>query len=134
MSIESDFESIPIGFDLGEWEILLDEKAVNDRADLVQWQSREIIDRLHLAPPGATIENHPKMQFAKFTSLRSAIWAKSEHEFLKPFKIGSKVRIRGKVVEKFIKRGKFYRVSEFETIDENGDVLMRSRETGIHVE
>jgi hypothetical protein len=134
MSLQSDFEDIPIGFDLGEWKILLDEKTVNERADLIQWQNRTIIEHLHFAPPGATIENHPKMQFAKFTSLRSAIWAKSEHEFLKPFRIGSQVTIRGRVVEKYVKRGKYYRVSEFETIDENGEVLMRSRETGIHVE
>ncbi len=74
------------------------------------------------------------MQFAKFPELKSAIWAKSEHEFLKPFRIGSKIRIRGRIIDKFIKRGKFYKVAEFETLDENGDVILRSRETGINVE
>jgi hypothetical protein len=134
MSLEEDFAAIPIGFDLGEVELILDEKTVQGRATLTQWQAMEVIEKFKAAPPGQTVELHPKMQFAKFTSLRSAIWAKSEHEFLKPLKIGSKVRIRGKVVDKYIKRGRFYRVSEFETIDENGEVLMRSRETGIHVE
>jgi len=134
MSLESDFEALPIGFDLGEWEMNLDEKTINSYADLMQWQAREVIDKLHFAPPGTSINRHPRMQFAKFTNLRSAIWAKSEHEFLKPFKIGTKIFIRGKIVDKFIKRGRFYKVAEFETLDENGEVLMRSRETGINVE
>jgi hypothetical protein len=134
MSLEEDFAAIPIGFDLGEWELVLDEKTIKDRAALTQWQAMNVVDKLKAAPPGQTIELHPKMQFAKFTGLRSAIWAKSEHEFLKPMKMGSKVIIRGRVVDKYTKRGRFYRVSEFETVDENGEVLMRSRETGIHVE
>ena len=134
MSLESDFESIPIGFDLGEWEMILDEETVNAHADRMQWQSREVIDKLHFAPPGTSIGLHPQMQFAKFTFLRSAIWAKSEHEFLKPFKIGTKISIRGKIVDKFVKRGRFYKVAEFETLDEKGEIIMRSRETGINVE
>jgi hypothetical protein len=134
MSLESDFEAIPVGFDLGEWEMVLDEKTVNTYAELMQWQSREILDQLDLAPPGISINMHPRMQFAKFSNLKSAIWAKSEHEFLKPFRMGTKIRIRGRIVDKFIKRGRFYKVAEFETLDENGEVIMRSRETGINVE
>ncbi|MBN1380895.1 MAG: hypothetical protein JXA41_04395 [Deltaproteobacteria bacterium] len=134
MSLEEEFAAIPIGFDLGEVEIVLDEKTVGDRAAVTQWQALGVIEKFKAAPPGQTIEIHPRMQFAKFTGLRSAIWAKSEHEFLKPLKMGSTVIIRGRVVDKYIKRGRFYRVSEFETVDENGEILMRSRETGIHVE
>ncbi len=134
MSLESEFESIPIGFDLGEWELILNEETVNNHAERMQWQNREVMDKLGFAPPGISINLHPQMQFAKFTNLKSAIWAKSEHEFLKPFKMGSKIKIRGKIVDKFIKRGKFYKVAEFETLDENGEVIMRSRETGINVE
>ena len=134
MSLESDFEAIPIGFDLGEWEMILDEETINTYADRMQWKAREVIDKLHCAPPGTSIGMHPRMQFAKFTKLKSAIWAKSEHEFLKPFKMGTKLRIRGKIVDKFVKRGRFYKVAEFEALDENGEVLMRSRETGINVE
>ena len=134
MSLESDFEAIPIGFDLGEWEMVLDEKTVNTYADLMQWQAREVIDQLHCAPPGMSIGMHPRMQFAKFSNLKSAIWAKSEHEFLKPFKMGTTIKIRGRIVDKFIKRGRFYKVAEFETLDEKGEIIMRSRETGINVE
>jgi exonuclease VII large subunit len=74
------------------------------------------------------------MKFNTFKNLRASIWAKSEHEFLKPMKVGSKVTISGRVVEKYEKRGRYYLVSEYETVDEKGEVLMRSRETGVNVE
>jgi hypothetical protein len=66
--------------------------------------------------------------------MKASIWAKSEHEFIKPIKIGSKVTIRGKIIEKFEKRGRNYVISEYETVDENGEVLLRSWETGLYVE
>ncbi len=134
MSEKSDFEAIPVGLDLGTMEMALDESTVNDRVGLVQWEARELVDKLHFAPSGISIHQHPRMRFAQFTNLRAAIWAKSEHEFLKPMRIGSKIFIRGKVVDKYVKRGRNYVVSEFEAVDETGEVLMRSRETSIHIE
>jgi acyl dehydratase len=74
------------------------------------------------------------MKFEKFPSLKAAIWAKSEHEFIRPMKVGSKVFVRGKVTDKYIKRGREYVVTEFEAVDEHGEVLLISRETGINVE
>lgn len=134
MSEKSLFDSQEIGLDLGTWEITLDEKTVRDKAALMQWTASELIDKMHLAPPGMSIDFHPKMKFAKFPALKAAIWAKSEHEFIKPLKIGSKAFVRGKIADKYIKRGKCFLVTEFETFDETGEVLMRSRETGINVE
>jgi len=48
--------------------------------------------------------------------------------------VGSKVFIRGKVTDKYIKRGREYLVAELETVDENGQVLLRSHETSVNVE
>lgn len=134
MSEKSDFEAIPVGLDLGILAMTLSEDNVNRRVELVQWQSRELIDKLHVAPPGISIVQHARMKFAKLPDLQAAIWAKSEHEFIKPMKIGSKIFIRGKIVDKYVKRGRNYVVSEFETVDEAGDVLLKSRETSVHVE
>jgi hypothetical protein len=134
MSEKSDFESIPIGLELGTLEMTLDEDTVNNGMALVQWKARELVDRLGVAPPGITIGQHARIKWMKFPDMRAGIWAKSEHEFIKPMKIGSKISIRGKVVDKYVKRGRNYLVSEFETVDESGEVLMSSRETGVHVE
>ena len=134
MSEKPGFQAITIGEDLGTIEMTLDKKAINDWVTLVQWQVRELIENLHVAPPGISIEQHPRMEFAKFSDLRAGIWAKSEHEFLKPMRVGSKVSIHGKIVDKYVKRGRNYVVTEYETLDEAGDVVMRSRETGIYLE
>jgi acyl dehydratase len=123
-----------VGLDLGTVEVNLDEKTVQDRVTLIQWQAKEVVDKLGFAPPGTTIEIHPRLKFEKFPSLKAAIWAKSEHEFIKPMKIGSKVFVRGKIADKYIKRGREYVVTECEAVDENGEVLLISRETSINVE
>jgi len=134
MSEDLNFEAIPMGLDLGTMEMTLDENTINDEIGLVQGEARELLNKLRIAPPGISIDQHPRMRFAKFPDLHAAIWAKSEHEFLKPMKIGSKIFIHGRIVDKYVKRGRNYVVTEFETTDESGEVLLRSRETGIHIE
>jgi hypothetical protein len=134
MNEKAGFPAISIGLDLGTTEMTLDKKSINEWAGLVQWQARELADKLNVVPPGMSIEKHPRMEFAAFPDLRAGIWAKSEHEFLKPIKVGSKVFIHGKIIDKFVKRGRNYVVAEYETRDEAGEVLMRSRETGIYLE
>lgn len=82
------FESIRIGLDLGTWEIPLDKEAIRERARIIQWQGSEVIEHSGFAPPGTSIEIHPRMEFAKFLSLKAAIRDKSEHEFFKPMRVG----------------------------------------------
>ena len=134
MSEKSGFEAIPIGLEMGPLEMTLDEDSVNERTGLVQWDDREPMDKFGITPPGITINQHARMKFMTLPELRVSIWAKSEHEFLKPMKVGGKIFIRGKVVDKYVRRGRNYVVSEYETVDEAGEVLLRSRETGVYVE
>ena len=134
MSKKMDFETIPIGLEMGPVELTLDEDTINEKIELHQWADKELMDTYHLVPPGLNIDQHAGMQFAALPDLRVGIWAKSEHEFLKPMKLGEKIFIRGRFVEKYVKRGRDYAVVEFETVDENGEVLMRSRETSVYVE
>lgn len=128
------FEDIPIGMELGPEEIDMSEEAVRNRCDLVQWTDRKSFEELGIAPPGLTIVNHAKLKFKCLPANKSSIWAKSEHEFIRPFKVGGKVILRGKITEKYIKRERRYLVCEYETRDETGELLMRSRETGVYVE
>jgi hypothetical protein len=133
MGSQENYEAIPVGMDLGTFEITLDEKMVKDVTELVKWQSKGLVEKGFL-PPGITISQHARMHFAALPEMRVSIWAKSEHEFLKPMKLGSKIFIHGKIVDKYVKRGRNYMVADYETVDEAGEVLMRSRETGIYVE
>ena len=133
MESQDNYETIPIGMDLGTLEIKLDEATIKDRTELVQWQTKGPAEK-GLVPPGITISQHAQMNFAALPQMKVSIWAKSEHQFLRPMKPGGKIFIHGKIVDKYVKRGRNYMVADYETVDEEGEVLMRSRETGIYVE
>ena len=49
-------------------------------------------------------------------------------------KLGCKIYLHGKIVDKYIKHGHNYMAADYETIDETGEISMRSRETGIYLE
>lgn len=134
MPEKSGFEAIPIGFEVGPLELTLDEETVRERAELIQWEEEKLISELGIVPPGATVAHHAHMKFDALPDLKVSIWAKSEHEFIKPMKVGSTITIRGRVVDKYTKRGRNYVVTEYETVDESGEVLLRSAETGLYVE
>ena len=129
-----ELDDIPVGMELEHIEMVLDEETIDERVELVQWENRKPLENLGLTAPGLTIRQHAAMQFITFPELSAGIWAKSEHEFIKPLKAGSKIFIRGKIVEKYTKRGRNYVVAEFETTDETGDLFLKSRETSVFVE
>jgi acyl dehydratase len=133
MGSQENFEAIPIGMDLGTLEMTLDEETVRRRTELVQWETKEPAEK-GFAPPGFTISQHARMKFEALPEMRVSIWAKSEQEFVKPMKLGSKIFIHGRIVDKYVKRGRNYMVTDLETTDENGEVLLRSRETAVYVE
>jgi len=133
MGSQENFEAIPIGMDLGTFEMILDEDTVRDRTDLIQWQAKGPAEK-GFAAPGITISQHARMKFEALPEMKVSIWAKSEQEFLKPMKLGSKIFIRGRVVDKYVKRGRNYMVTDLETVDETGEVLMLSHETAVYVE
>ncbi len=61
--------------------------------------------------------------------VHAGLHAKMEFEFLEPIRPGVRVRSRGRVIDKYERRGKPYMVTEFSTADEQGIVLVRGRFT-----
>ncbi len=61
--------------------------------------------------------------------VHAGLHAKMDFEFLEPIRPGVRTRSRGKVVDKYERRGKPYMVTEFVTEDENGTTLVRGRFT-----
>jgi hypothetical protein len=134
MTDKSNFEAIPIGLEMGPLEIVLDEAFIQDRISIIQWEDNTLLKREKIVPPGITISQHAGMKFKAVPELRASIWAKSEHEFIKPMIAGGRITIRGKIIDKYVKRNRNYIVAEYETVDETGQVLIKSRETAVHVE
>jgi acyl dehydratase len=55
----------------------------------------------------------------------AGLHAKMEFEFVEPIRPGMRVRSRGRVIDKYERRGKPYMVTEYVTEDEHGSVLVR---------
>lgn len=61
--------------------------------------------------------------------VRAGLHAKMEFQFLEPIRPGMRVRSRGRVIDKYERRGKPYMVTEFVTQDEDGTVLVSGQFT-----
>lgn len=55
--------------------------------------------------------------------------AKQEFEFINPLRIGKKVKITGRLVDRYNKRGRDWFVSEALAVDEDGVEIVRMRRT-----
>jgi len=79
---------------------------------------------------------HPTMLANQALHLRhskyivhAGLHAKMEFQFLEPIRPGMRVRSRGTVIDKYVRRGKQYMVTEFVTEDEAGTPLVRGQFT-----
>ena len=79
---------------------------------------------------------HPTLMANQALALRHSryivhggLHAKMEFEFVEPIRPGMRVRSRGRVIDKYERRGKPYMVTEYVTEDENGTVLVRGQFT-----
>jgi acyl dehydratase len=88
------------------------------------------------SPFGGTIA-HPvllgnqalMMRHGKYI-IPAGLHAKMQFEFVEPLRAGMRVRTRGKVIDKYERRGRHYKVTEFATRDEEtGTVLVRGQFT-----
>ena len=61
--------------------------------------------------------------------VHAGLHAKMQFEFLEPIRVGMRVRSRGRVIDKYERRGKQYMVTEFITEDEAGIRLVRGQFT-----
>ena len=66
--------------------------------------------------------------------VRAGLHAKMRFEFLEPVRVGTRVRARGKVVDKYIKRDKHYMVTDYAIEDQDGTPLIRGQFTQMLLE
>ena len=69
-----------------------------------------------------------RLRHSKYV-VHAGLHAKMEFHFLEPVRPGMRVRSRGRVIDKYERRGKPYMVTEFVTEDENGTPLVRGQFT-----
>ncbi len=64
-----------------------------------------------------------RLRTSKYIS-HAGLNAKVQLEFVKPLRVGMRVRSYGKIVDKYEKRGRHYMVTEFTTKDEESGVVL----------
>jgi acyl dehydratase len=68
------------------------------------------------------------LRHSRYT-VHAGLHARMEFQFLEPVRPGMRVRSRGKVIDKYERRGKPYMVTEFITEDSEGTPLIRGQFT-----
>ena len=81
-----------------------------------------------VAPPTMLGNQALHLRHSRYT-VPGGLHAKMEFEFVEPIQPGMRTRSRGRVTDKYERRGKPYMVTEFTTEDERGTVLVRGRFT-----
>ena len=81
-----------------------------------------------VAPPTLMANQALHLRHSKYL-VHAGLHARMEFSFLEPIRLGMRVRTRGKVIDKYERRGKPYMVTEYITEDDAGRVLVRGQFT-----
>jgi hypothetical protein len=81
-----------------------------------------------LVPPAFMAGLHGSRLLAMKYDSRATGVTRTEHEVLRPLRVGQTMTTIGRIAEKFVKRGREYLVIESTSYDENGEVFRRSRD------
>jgi hypothetical protein len=81
-----------------------------------------------VAPPTLMANQALHLRHSRYV-VRAGLHARMEFNFVEPIRPGMRVRTRGKVIDKYERRGKPYMVTEYVTADETGTVLVRGQFT-----
>jgi acyl dehydratase len=81
-----------------------------------------------IAPPTFAANQALRLRHTKYV-VRAGLHARMQFEFVAPIRPGMRVRSRGRVIDKYERRGKPYMVTAFVTEDETGAVLVRGQFT-----
>ncbi|MBI2206816.1 MAG: MaoC family dehydratase [Candidatus Rokubacteria bacterium] len=74
-----------------------------------------------------------RMRHTKYV-VHAGLHAKMQFQFLEPIRPGMRVRSRGRIIDKYVRRGKKYMVTEFVTEDQGGRPLVRGQFTQMLIE
>lgn len=133
------FDQIEIGEEFDPVEYRLTREMILKQAEAVEdynpWYREDSPYGGPIALPTSTCRDYlPLMLGWRYTFAGIAILAKHEAEFLNPARPDSRITVRGKVADKYIKRGRPYIVIECSSVDEEGRQITRTKHTVMVVE
>ena len=129
-----DYETIAIGEVLGQKEVLITEEMIRTYAEAIEsthpWYFDDSPYGGRIAPPTIFADDTLRLldeQYARFGSIH----AKQAWEFTYPARLGKKVTLTVRVVDKYVRRERPYMIMELTAVDEDGIGLCRSLHTSL---
>ena len=133
MSTNIPFDEIVVGEELGPWLIDLTEDVVRQYCE--DWDDPNALYLTGTADGGPPVAPPAFMAglasfrlLAKKYNSRATVGAQTEHQNLKPIRVGETMRSEGRIVEKYIKRGLEYVIVEYTAYNEAGEAIRNSRD------
>ena len=79
-----------------------------------------------IAPACVTDSDYVPLWISDFTT-KEAVHAKAEHRYLNPPRVGKQMTVTGRFSDKYNRRGRDFLIMESETIDEDGNKIVESK-------
>lgn len=81
-----------------------------------------------IVPPTYTAGDYTKLLGTKYSAY-DVVHTHAAHEYMTPVRVGDILTAKGVLVEKYIRRGREYIVVDSATTNQNGEVVVKSRNT-----
>lgn len=129
-----DYETIEIGEVLGRKEVLITDEMVRTCAHAIEsthpWYFEDSPYGGRIAPPTIFDNDTLNMldeQYERFGSIH----AKQAWEFKHPARVGKKVTLTVRVIDKYVRRERPYIIMELVAVDEDGLEICRGKHTSL---
>ena len=125
------FEDLPIGEEFADEYVLTPDLArdyAEGIADANPWYIEHSPFGGPVANPILIVAQHARLFKTKYITAGN-VHTRHETQFLNPARIGKVIKVYGKLVEKYLKRGREYLVMECRSVDEDGIEICRDRRT-----
>jgi acyl dehydratase len=128
------YMNIEVGEELGKEEVLITDEMIQACANSIEsrhlWYFEDSPFGGRIAPPTVFDNDTLRMLDEKYDRFGS-IHAKQVWEFKNPAKIGKKVTLKVRIIDKFIKRERGYITMELVAVDEDGLEICRGKHTSL---
>ena len=125
------FEDMPVGEEYADEYVLTPEMAreyAEGIEDVNAWYLEHSPFGGPVANPILIVAQHVRLFKTKYATAGN-VHTRHETQFLNPARIGKKIKVYGKLVDKYVKRGGEYLVMECRSVDEDDIEICRDRRT-----
>ncbi len=128
------YQNIEVGEELSKKEVLITDEMIQACADAIEskhpWYFEDSPFGGRIAPPTIFDNDTLRMLDENFDRFGS-IHTRQGWEFTNPAKLGKRITLNARIIDKYIKRGRGYVTMELAAIDEDGLEICRGRHTSL---